>query len=121
MDTIGAGFGVVLLAALVGKLTDFLRYIAGAVRGEPTAKSSIVTQLIAWAAGIGAVLLFTATAFADGVALGGVELAKANFATQMLAGLMVASFISQIVDIRKSLDSTQTAAVPRLIKPRLKV
>lgn len=111
-DPIVAVGGLIGLTALILKAVDFFRLLANA----GTNKSAIVTQLLAWAGGIGAVFLFAATDFGDSVNAAGVTLDEASGATLVLLGIMLSSAASVVVDFKQSIDSTDSAAKPPLLK-----
>lgn len=98
-----------LLALLVNKVMDFLKF----VRAKDT--NAAITQLSAWVLGVVVLMLFRESSFADGVSLMGHTLASLNWAATVVIGLLASSLGSFIYDMRKTLDVTQTVAVPPLI------
>jgi hypothetical protein len=111
-DPIVAIGGFVGLTALILKAVDFLRLLANLV----TNKSAVITQLLAWIGGIGAVVLFAATDFGDSVNVAGTTLDKVSGVTLVLLGIMLSSAASVLVDFKQSIDSTDSAAKPPLLK-----
>lgn len=102
----------VALGALVLKLIDFLRYIAGRnVNG-------VVTQLVVWVAGVVVILLFAQSDWANTINVGGLTLAQLNVASQIIAGLVLGSATSAGYDLKKAVDNGQSAAIPTLLGPR---
>jgi hypothetical protein len=102
---------VALLAALVKKLMDLVKYFrAGAdgVNGYTTILASMVI-------GVLAVMIAARSDFASGISLGGVSLADANFWSQLFIGLTVASAAGVITDFFKSLNQSETAEAPPLV------
>lgn len=104
--------GLIGLTALILKAVDFFRLLANA----GTNKSAIVTQILAWAGGIGAVFLFAATDFGDSVSAAGVTLDDASGATLVLLGIMLSSAASVVVDLKQSFDNSDSATKPPLLK-----
>jgi uncharacterized membrane protein len=100
---------VLVLGSLVGKFVDFLKYLS------KRDWNGVVTQLIAWAAGVGGVLLMAQTQFADGVDIGGTKLSALNTPSQILLGLMATSLLSVVYDVKKAVDSQDSAKMPKLI------
>lgn len=101
-----------LLGALVSKIVDFARQ----VRAKDW--NAVVTQLVAWAAGVAGAFLLAASDFAEGVTfdqLGGYSLADLNGASLTFIGMAVLSVASKLVDVQKAVDGSQSAAVPPLL------
>lgn len=100
---------VVALAALVKKFVDFSKYVTNKdVNGA-------FTQLWAWGAGIGAVLIFAATDFAEGIQVGSHSFADLAFWSLVWLGLGVGSAGSVVTDVIKARDQTDSAAMPKLL------
>jgi uncharacterized membrane protein len=101
---------IIALAALVKKVVDFLKFITNRdVNG-------IVTQLVAWAAGVLALLLAAQTDWADGIKIGDMSLATLNFWSLLFVGLSVSSFGSVAgYDIPRKLDRTTPTPDHKLI------
>jgi hypothetical protein len=96
-------------AATVKKIVDFVRFLS--------AKDviSVVTQVLAWVAGIGAAFLLAAADITANYDLGGgYVLGRANGASLILLGLGFGSGGSLLTDLIKARDNSQSAAVPRL-------
>lgn len=108
---------IVLFGLFVKKLIDTLRFAAAMARGEAGAKSSLITQLIAFGAGLVSVFLFAASDFAN-MAVAGVHLGDADAATKVILGLLVASLGGTVTDVIKGVDSSQSAAMPRIVQDR---
>lgn len=106
------------LSALVMKLTDFIRLLAAVVRGEKEHVSAVITQAGAWIAGVAVVATAAASGLLDGLNLPGlgVALGEVNGAGQVLAGVILASVGSVVVDFKQSIDNTDSAAKPPLVK-----
>jgi len=104
----------VVFAALLAKVIDFLRLLSNAAAN----KSAIVTQLAAWAGGIGLVALAAHAQVAAGLVLPGTNLSldALDGSSVVLVGLLVSSLGSLAVDFKQSFDSTDSAAKPPLLK-----
>lgn len=100
---------VVAMAALTLKCIDFLRYLkAGDLNG-------VVTQLITWLAGVIVVLLVAQTDWADGIAIGDMNLATLGFWSLVFYGLSAGSGASFVKDSLKAVDNSNSAAIPLLV------
>ena len=98
------------LAALVMSLINFGKYVRGADW------NGAGTQLVAWAAGVLAVILTAATDWADGIEVGGQALSSLNAASLILIGLTIASTGSLLTEFKKALDGSDSAAKPDLFR-----
>ncbi len=95
---------------LVKKLVDFLRYAANKdVNG-------ITTQLVTWAAGVGAVLIGAQTQWASDIAVGSTTLAHLSFWSQLFVGLTLASAASFANDTLSAVNNSVTQTIPTLMK-----
>lgn len=94
-----------LLASLVKKATDMYKMVRSGDR------EGLGTQTVALLAGVLLVLLFAATPFAAGVAIAGVTLAGAGWATQVVFGLALGAGASVFKDVLKAVDNRQTENV----------
>lgn len=100
---------VVAMAALILKLIDFVRYARG---GDA---NGIVTQLATWFAGVVVVLLVAQTDWADGIAIGDMNLGTLGFWSLVFYGLSAGSAASFAKDTLKSVDNSNSSAIPVLI------
>lgn len=100
---------LVVMLATVKKLID----VARCVRGRDI--NGAVTPLVAWAAGFAVVALVAHTPWATGLVFGGVTLAGAGWAAQLLVGVAVGSSASIAQDLLKAVDHTQSEAKPALV------
>ncbi len=99
------------MIALIKKLVDFTRYAkAGDING-------IITQLVAWAAGIAVFFLAAQSDWADGIEIGDRALSVLNGWSLVMAGLAAGSSASVFQDFLKSNDNTNSAAIPTLLPP----
>ncbi len=95
---------------LVKKFVDFLRYATNRdVNG-------VVTQLVAWTAGVGAVLIGAQTQWANDITVGSATLAHLSFWSQLFVGLTLASAASFAADTLSAVNTSVTGTVPTLIK-----
>lgn len=92
--------------ALIWKIVDFVKYLR--VRNV----DAVVTQLGVWVAGVGVTLLLAATNYSDGIVIGDLPLGELNLASLILLGLSIGSTASVLVDAKKAVDNTDSAAVP---------
>ena len=97
------------LIALVYAFIDFLK----AVTNKNV--NAAVTQLIGWAAGTGAVFVAGASQFASEIKIGDHTLLSLNGPTKLFVGLMIASTAKVAFDLKKSLDTSDSAVQPKLI------
>lgn len=102
---------VISLTALVYTLTQWLKSVTN---GQWNA---VLTQVVAWAAGVIGVVLYAHSAWGPGVHVGSVSLASLNGVSQVLVGLGVASTASAAHDAKKAVDNSDSAATPPLIPP----
>jgi len=106
---------VVAMGLLIIKLIDFFRYLAAYPRTRDL--NGIVTQLVAWIAGVVVLLLVANTSWAPNIVIGGFALSKLGFWSLVFYGMATASGASLTNDLRKALDNHQSAAVPTLVGP----
>lgn len=100
---------VVAMAALTLKVVDFLRYLRAAdING-------VMTQLTAWVAGVAVVLLVAQTDWADGIAVGDMNLHTLGFWSLLFYGLSAGSGASFVKDTLKAVDNSNSAAIPTLV------
>lgn len=100
----------VAMIALVGKVVDFLRYAKSADM------NGVLTQLIAWIAGVVGVMLAAQTSFAATIAIGDRPLGAFSLWDQIFFGLSAASLYSAFKDTTKAVDNTNSAAIPTLLQ-----
>lgn len=97
--------------ALVKAIVDFAKY----VRARET--NGWVTQLAAWVGGVATVVLVKWSDFAPTFNVGGMTLDNANGGTVILAGLGLGSAAMLVNDVKKAIDSSDSAAKPNLVPP----
>jgi ABC-type glucose/galactose transport system permease subunit len=103
---------LVALGTLVFTFVNFLRFLAA------RNWSAVLTQLIAWAAGIAGVFLLKATDFASGIKIGDLTLDKVGFWSALLVGLLATSLLSTVNEVKKAIDNKDSAQVPALLPNR---
>ena len=111
--------GLVGLLATAKKLVDLARYAANLGR-DPLARSSVVTQLCAWAGSTAAVFLYGASQYGVRVQVDGLAVSDMNGWTKLLTGITVGSLASLVADWTKARDDSDSAAVPPLLPPKKK-
>ena len=99
----------VAMLALILKVVDFTRY---ARNGD---SNGVITQLVTWAAGVLIVMLAAKTQWADGIQIGDRPLSVLDIWSQLFAGLSVGSGASVVKDTLKSVDNTNSSAIPTLL------
>ena len=100
---------LIVLGAFAKKLVDFVRQL----RGKDT--SAVLTQVLAWAAGIAVVFIGAHVDVASAVEVANVSLDQMSAWTQVVLGLVVGSLGSVGKDTLKALDRFQTEAAPKLV------
>lgn len=100
---------MVVLGALVWKFVDFLKALTN------KDWNSVVTQSVAWIAGIAAVVLFAHSAFGAAIPVwSGMTLASMGGVEQAIVGLSATSLMSVGYDFKKGLDNSDSAKQPPL-------
>jgi hypothetical protein len=94
--------------ALVITTINFLRHLRGQEWGGAATVAS------SWAAGVIAVMIAAQTDFASGIAVGDRSLEGLNLASQVFVGLSAASIASFVTDLKKAVDTTDSAVKPAL-------
>lgn len=97
---------LVAAVALIWKAVDFVRYL----RARDV--DSALTQTVVWLVGVGVTFLLAATNYAGGIVIGDVTLGLMNWQSLLLVGLSLGSSASALVDVKKAIDNTDSAAVP---------
>lgn len=97
------------LSSLVVTVVNFLRYLINRdVNGAGTIG-------VAWAGGAGVAFLAAHANVAQSVEFAGVNLAQANWASQLLYGLVIASTGSFAVNVKQAIDRSDSATVPKFV------
>lgn len=82
-----------------------------------TDRSSVVSQLLAWTAGVVVTLVVAHTDLAPAFTFGSKNLGQISGVSQFLVGLAAASSISIVYQFTKAVDTKQSAAVPTMRCP----
>lgn len=122
-QTAPAGVGVIAVAGLTGmgalvwKVVDFLRLVTNL----PATRSSVLTQLAAWAGGLIVTFLYSESQLGD-IAIPGTALTvdRLNLASLVIVGLALGSAVGVGVDLKQAVDATDSAAKPALLPKRRK-
>jgi hypothetical protein len=77
--------------------------------------NGVVTQAIAWVAGIVAILIAAHTQFAPQISFGSQKLSQMDWQTQVFLGLIATSILSTVNEVKKAIDTTDSAAKAPLI------
>lgn len=101
--------GAVLLAALIWAFVDFLKNLRAADW------NATVTQLIVWASGVAGVFLIGATQFAKDTHINGQVLTDLDGASKLVVGLLFSSLASGAYQVKKAVDSSDSAKQPPLV------
>jgi hypothetical protein len=103
----------IVFSVLVWKVIDFLRMLFNIT----AQKSAIITQATAWIGGVVLVILAAHAQVAGGLILPGADepLRTLDFGSQVLLGLLVASFASATVDVKQAIDRSDSAVKPGLL------
>lgn len=103
----------VVFSALVWKVIDFTRHLANFAQE----KSAVATQLLAWIAGVLAVVVGAHAGATEAITLPGTTDALGNLDgwSQVLVGLLLASTASAAVDVKQAIDGTDSNVKPPLI------
>jgi hypothetical protein len=100
---------LVTSGALVFTFVNALRFAVG------REWSAVVTQMVAWGAGVVGMFLLRAADFAPTVRLGEVPLDRIGTWSTILLGLAAASLASVLNQLKKAVDRTDSARVPPLV------
>ena len=100
---------LVVMTATVKKIVDLLKY------GTNNDLNALITQLVAWAAGVLVVAITAASDWGSTFAIGEFRLSDMNVWSQLLAGVQLASTAGFGWDVLKAVDGTNSAIVPRLL------
>jgi hypothetical protein len=100
------------VGTLVFTFVNFLTY----VRSKNV--NGVVTQAIAWVAGILAILIAAHTQFAPDITFGNHVLSKLDWQSQVFLGLIATSILSTVNEVKKAIDNKDTAEKAPLIPGR---
>jgi hypothetical protein len=103
---------IVLLATLGALVFTFVNALRFAVARD---WSAVVTQLVAWGAGVVGMFMLRAADFAPTVRVGEVPLDRIGTSSTVLLGVAAASLASVLNQLKKAVDRTDSARVPALL------
>jgi hypothetical protein len=104
--------GLAPIGTVVFTAVNFVRFV---LAGD---KSSASSQILAWVSGIVAALFVAHSELAAAFVFGAKPLNQLSLVSQGLVGLMAASSISVVNEVKKAIDSSDSARVPPLQWPR---
>ncbi|MBL7490830.1 hypothetical protein I6A60_24610 [Frankia sp. AgB1.9] len=100
------------VGTLVFTFVNFLTYI------RARQWNGVLTQAIAWVAGVGAIMLAARTDFASNVSFGDSSLGNMDIATQIFLGLIATSILSTVNEFKKAFDNSDSAKKDPLLTAR---
>lgn len=103
-----------MFATVIWQVTDWLKEL----RSWSTNRSAVITQAVAWLVGIAAVWLGHTADAVQSLVLPGTDqpLSALDGGSIVLVGIIAASVASSLVDTKKALDNSDSAAKPPLIQ-----
>ncbi len=118
--------GAVIMAALVYKAIDLVKYIAAlfgtrsAAAEDPKAarrdaQNGLITLGLGAAVGIGVVMLMAHTLWSNEIKIGAVTLQGLSAVEQVVLGLVITSLAAVLFDVKKAIDGTDTASAPKVL------
>lgn len=104
---------VTLFASLIWQVIDWLRELTNLNAN----RSSVITQLLAWIAGIGLIAVAAHAAVTEALVLPGLAqpLGDLDAGSTVLVGLLAASLASSAVDVKQAIDGNDTSRKPPLL------
>ncbi|MEX5710274.1 hypothetical protein AB1484_18685 [Parafrankia sp. FMc6] len=102
---------LIAVGALVFTFVNFLTYL------RSRNWNGVLTQVIAWAAGVGGIMLAAHTQFAAQVTFGGSNLGAMDTATQIFLGLIATSLLTTVNELKKAIDNSDSARKAPLLQP----
>lgn len=100
---------MLLMASIIKKIVDFVKYLAA---GDINA---VVTQLVAWAVGVGLAFLAANSDWADTFEVNGQAASTLNGWSLVFVGIAIASAAGFGWDTVKAIDGSNSAVVPNLL------
>lgn len=100
---------LVAMGAIVYTLINFLKNLVNKLF------SPVLTQLIAWFAGVVVTVGFASTDWADTITFGDRALSSLNGSSQVVIGLMASSLFGVVREAVKAVDSSDSATKPPLV------
>lgn len=102
---------LVAVGTLVFTFVNFLTYL------RSSNWNGAVTQLIAWVAGVVGIVIAAHTQYASQITFGTEKLSSASWWTQVFLGLIATSLLSTFNELKKAIDSTDSAKKAPLLPP----
>ena len=109
------------LGTLVFTFVNFLKYGrewlgSGSDQASKTdGLNGVLTQVIAWIAGIAGVLIAAQTQFAPQIKFGSQTLSTMDWETKIFLGLIATSLLSTINEVKKAIDNKDSATTPTIL------
>jgi hypothetical protein len=100
---------LVAVGTLVFTFVNFLTYL------RSKNWNGVLTQLIAWAAGIAGIFIASGTQFAPQIKFGSQALSGMNPWTKIFLGLIATSILSTVNEVKKAIDNNDSAKKVPLI------
>lgn len=97
------------LGTLVFTFVNFLTYL------RSKNWNGVLTQAIAWVAGIAGVFIAAHTQFADQIKFGAQMLSSMAWPTQLFLGLIATSILSTVNEVKKAIDNNDSAQKAQLL------
>ena len=118
-----------LLAALGLKITDFVKYVVSALKPPGTDKAQqkerrdsvngLITMLVTVLVSIVVIEgLLKHSAWGDEITIGKEKLTDLGLGSTIVFGIVFTSLAGTLYDFKKAVDNSDTAAKPKLVKPR---
>lgn len=104
---------IIALGTFVYTLTNFVRFALA------TNWSSVLSQVLAWVAGIVSVLITAHSDLGRAISIGSEPLKDLSTGSQFLVGLTAASSISIVYQFKQAIDHTDSAVVPSFAAAKL--
>jgi ribosomal protein L7/L12 len=112
VEPVGALSGSLLLGALILKLTDLVKHVREAFRGDP---NGLITLLLTWVVGFIAVqVTIEWTQWGDEINIGQQTLDQLDTGSKIVLGLIAPAVGAVLYDAKKAIDNTDTASTPRM-------
>ena len=99
---------IIALGSVTFTLVNFLRFALA------TDWSSMISQLLAWLAGILSSIVVAHTDLGDLIGFGATPISQLSVFSQILLGLAAASSISLVYQFKQAIDKNDSAVVPSL-------
>lgn len=100
---------------LIGSLIFVLTNLVKSARGGDT--NAVVTQVAAFAIGVGVIFLASAASVTSNFAFNGHLLNNLGWASKVFIGLLASSLFGAFNKVLGAIDNTRTSATPDLLPP----